>query len=247
MKYNFLLLLSAVLLCIGCEDKTGTLELKFLGSYDGAPLILGEMVEYDDYQLQFFESDFYISEISLTDGSSITEVKDIDFVDFTNTNFSLEGAENGFSLVYNNIETGNYDGLRFGIGVPPVENMTKPSDYNSDHVLSKPGYYWQAWDSYIFAKLAGKYKDEAGTFDDGFLFHTGTDDLFRTREGNFNISINEESTTIIEIIIDHEKLLKLQNGDFYDIQNNSTNHDPTDPVPLQMLVNNYSDAISFQQ
>ena len=244
-KLAILLFISTFL--ASCQDDTGTLQLKFLATYDEAPLVLGENVAYDDYQLNFLESDFFISELALTNEGEVTQIKDIDFVDFTNTNFTLENAENGFILTYNDVPTGSFDGLRFGIGVPPSLNATRPSDYSSDEVLAQGGYYWEPWSSFIFAKLAGKYQDEQGSFDNGFFFHTGTDDLFRTSETALNISISEDNTTVIEITMDHKKLLEMQSGEFYDIQNNSANHDPTDPIPLLLLVNNYSDAINYNQ
>lgn len=233
------------LLLGACKD-TGSLEVKFIATYDDAPLVLGENFAYEDYQLQFQKSDFFVSELALTSGSEITEVKDVDFVDFTSNNFTLENAENGFSLIYSEIPEGNYDGIRFGIGVPSTQNATVPADYNSEHVLSTGGFYWEAWNSFIFAKLEGKYEDQLGTFNNPFLFHTGTDDMFRTSEGQINIDISEDNTTVVEITIDHKKLLEEQSGQYYDIQNNAANHDPLEPGPLLMLVNNYSKAISYK-
>lgn len=230
----------------GCEEDMGTLQVKFLATYDGAPLVLGESLEYDGYQLNFLESDFFISELALLRDGEITDVKDVDFVDFTNTNFNIENAENGFVLTYNNVPAGSYDQIRFGIGVPPTENQTVPSEYASDHVLAKGGYYWAPWDSFIFAKLAGKYEDEMGNMDEGYFFHTGLDELFRTSEQSMSISISEDNTTVVEISIDHKQLLEVQTGEYYDIQNNSQNHDPTEIGPLKMLVDNYSKAISYK-
>lgn len=235
-----------VLFLGACKDKPGSLELKFIATYDGEPLVLGESVDYDGYQLNFLESEFIISDVSLSNGSERTEVKDFDFVNFTGTNFNLENAENGFSLIYSDIDAGSYNGMQFGIGVPQTENATNPSDYTSDHVLSMSGYYWSAWDSYIFTKLAGKYEDEEGSFDNGFLFHTGLDELYRMNEASINIEIEGEKTTVVEIYLDHKKLLELQGEEYYDIQTNSVNHDPTDLEPLSMIVDNYSQAISYK-
>lgn len=243
MRYTLFFLLLTLMLG-ACKD-TGTLEIKFLATYDDAPLVLGENLAYDGYQLQIQKSDFFVSEIALTDGSEVTEVKNIDFVDFTNTNFTLENAENGFSLRFSEIPEGRYDGLRFGIGVPPTENATLPADYSSDNVLATPGFYWEAWNSYIFAKLEGKYEDEEGDFS-GFFFHTGMDQMFRTSEGDINIDISEDNTTVIEVSIDHKKLLQDPGGQYFDIRENSANHDPLAPGPLLMLVNNYSQAISYK-
>ena len=245
MRYLVLFILMTVMLG-ACKDDTGTLQIKFIGTYDGEPLVFGENVDYDGYQLYYLESDFFVSELAVLNEGEVTEVKDFEYVNFGTSNNSLEDAENGVVLSYSDVPVGTYDGLRFGIGVPPVENKTRPSDYSSEHALSTGGHYWEAWDSFIFAKVAGRYEDTEGTFDNGFFFHTGTDEMFRTSTGTLNFTISEDNTSVIEVIIDHKKLLEEQNGGYYDIQSNAENHDLTNPAPLLMLVNNYGKAISYK-
>lgn len=244
MRYLILFIGMSVLLG-ACKDETGTLQIKFKGVYNGDPMVFGENLSYDDYQIYFLESDFFVSELAAMNEGAITEIKDFEFINFNTTNTSLENAEEGFVLNYSDVPVGNYDGIRFGIGVPPVENKTRPADYSSDHALSTGGHYWETWNSFIFAKLEGKFQDEEGSFDNGFFFHTGTDDLFRTSTGNIDFSVSADNTTVIEILVDHKQLLEEQSGQYWDIQNNWANHDPTNPASLLMLVNNYSKAITY--
>lgn len=239
MKLRLLSLCMIVFIFAGCKDDEGTLRLKFLATYDGEPLVLGEALSYfPEYDITLLESDFYISEIALTRGSEVIGIKEIDFVDFTNNNFNLENAIAGITLDYSEIPAGNYDGIRFGIGVPPSENATKPSDYDSGNALSKTAYYWDVWESYIFAKYAGQVDGQ------GFFFHTGTDELFRTLTVPQEIVITEESASTVTISLDHKTLME-EGGGLYDIKSVPANHDPLTIGPLQNFVNNYGKAFSY--
>ena len=241
MSIRLLSLLTLLFIMTGCKDEKGELKLNFVATYDNEPLVLGEDLDYivDSYKIKLLESDFYISEIALTRGSEVINIKDIDFVDFTNNNFNLENALNGVTLSYDEIDAGTYDGIRFGIGVPPAENATLPAEYNSSHPLSKTGYYWEAWNSYIFAKYAGQVDGQ------GFFFHTGTDGLFRTLTISKDIVISESSDEEIKIALDH-KALMMEGSSLYDIKAVPANHDPLTIGPLQNFVNNYNSAFTFE-
>ncbi len=239
MKLRILGLFAIATLMASCSEE-GAVSLNFVGTYDGEPLVLGESLSYlPDYEISLLESDFYISEVALTRGSEVITLKDIDFVDFTNNNFTLENAIAGINLTYDEIEAGTYDGIRFGIGVPPSQNTTRPADYPSSSPLSKPGYYWLAWESFIFSKFAGQADGN------GFFFHTGTDELFRTFTISKDIVITEDNTSTVKIILDHKDLMVFD-GSLYDVKAVPANHDPLELGPLENFVNNYSSAFSAQ-
>lgn len=241
MKYRIIFsLFLVVALFAGCEEDKGTLQINFVGTYDGDPLVLGQALDYlPAYDITLLESDFYISEIALTKGAEVIVVKDIDFVDFTNNNFNLENAEAGIAKNYGDVAVGTYDGIRFGIGVPPSENAMKPADFNSENPLSKSGYYWDAWSSYIFHKYAGTVDGQ------GFFFHTGTNELFRTLSISKEVIISADNTSTIKINLDHRELMR-EGVSLFDIKDNPANHDPLAIGPLEMFVNNYSTAYNFE-
>ena len=239
MKYGILTLMLFVVMLTGCQDE-GELRLNFVGTFGQEPLVLGEDLVYlPEYEISILESDFFISEIALTNGSEVTRIHDIDFIEFSRNNFTLEDAIAGINLDYAEIPGGTYDGVRFGIGVPPSQNGMNPADFESSNPLSKPGFHWPAWESFIFSKFGGKIGD------DGFFFHTGTDELFRTFEISKQIVISKDNREEIKIILDHKELL-MENGNLFDILNSPVNHDPLAPGPLEMLVNNYSSAFSIE-
>lgn len=244
MKYSFLFLVCLSLFFSSCKEDEGAIELNFLATYDGQALVLNQDLAYESYPIRITESDFYISNIQLKQGAELIDIKDIDFVDFTNQNFDQQRAEDGYSLEYDKVPAGTYDGLVFSIGVPPSLNSMVPANFESSSPLSKTGYYWDHWSSYIFAKLAGVYETEEGEYT-GYFFHTGTDDLYRTFEINREIVISEDQLELIQINLDHKTLFSLDNGSLFDISSNSVNHDPLKIEPLEMLVNNYAQALNF--
>lgn len=242
-KYFFVLL--GMLMLVSCKDDKGDFTLNFKALYDGEPLVLIEAQEYTDYDINILQSDFYISNISLIQGEERVELAAIDFVDFSSNNFNLERSENGIDFNYLDIPVGTYDGLEFSIGVQPEENAMLPNAFGSTNPLSNSGNYWSAWDSYIFAKLGGNYRGQEGNLSEPWFFHTGTDALLRTFTVDKEIVIDASASSSLSISMEHKILLQ-EGGVYYDIENNSANHDPTNLVPLEMIVNNYMSSFSFE-
>jgi hypothetical protein len=250
-KFTFFLLLAvfSVISCVRDDDNIGTgfLNLNFKAEYDGEPLVMFDEYGYADTKLFFSQADFYVTHVEVEDVNGV--VKNLDavrFLDFTNVNKDPDAAAEGITYFYNDLIIGEYDVIRIGIGVDQENNAKMPSDFESSNPLSKTGYYWTAWDSYIFMKIQGQY-DEAkdGSFGLGYLFHTGKDELYRTIElpGSFLIG---EDTTTIEVGIDFKKLFNTSNG-LFDIPENPVNHDPDNIGPIQMISDNLSEAVYMKQ
>jgi len=238
MKIRILFFLAIAVLFAGCQDEKGSLRLNFVGTFGGEPLVLGEaLAYYPDYSITLLESAFFISEIELTKGEEVIRIADIDFVDLTNNNFNLDNAIAGVNLDFDEIDAGSYDGIRFGIGVAPTENTTKPNSYLSDNPLSNTAFYWDAWDSYIFAKFAGQVEGQ------GFFFHTGTDPLLRTFTIDKDIVISDADISTVTLTLDHKTMMNAGGG-LYDIRATPANHDPLQES-VEDFVNNYSSAFTF--
>jgi len=250
-KYTFFLFI-ATLFIFSCTPDgdgigTGFLNLNFKAEFDGEPLVMFNEYGYADTKLLFSQADFYITHVEVEDISGVVQNLDaVRFLDFTTVNKNADNAAEGITYFYNDIIIGEYDKIRIGIGVDAENNKKKPADFDSNNPLSKTGYYWTAWDSYIFMKIQGQY-DEAkdGSFGLGYLFHTGKDELYRTIElpGTFVIG---EDTTTIEVGIDFKKLFNTSSG-LFDIPANPVNHDPDNLGPIQMISDNLSEAVYMKQ
>ncbi len=239
--------LAAIILLPGCKEDKSTFELVFKATYDGEPLVMFDDLDYkDDYKIRITQSDFYITDVKLINGDSELPLSEVEFVDFSSFNINAEKALEGFTVSYDELDPADYNQLQFSIGVQPEENVMKPADFSSNNPLSKAGYYWDAWDSYIFAKLQGTFEETPGNFDASWFFHTGKDELLRTFTIDTNISLGADETSSVTISMDHKSLLENQDGSLFDIQSNPTNHDPSDIGPIQMIADNYLNAMTFQ-
>ena len=245
MKYYVLLLCVFSVFLSSCknDDKEGSVTVHFVPYYDNQPLQIFSPKDFTGIEkVQFMHLSFLLSDLALLDGSGSTELKDVELVDMSFDD--LQDATEGFTITIDNLAEGDYDGIRFGVGLPPDVNDSTPNQYASSHPLSKNSYYWTAWNSYIFLKIEGTL-DTLGTglFDTGFAFHTGTDALYTILEtNNIPISILDGENTDIHIAIDYKDLLQ-----GIDIKANPQNHDPGDIQQIGAIVNNLQTAVTLFQ
>lgn len=235
------LLLTAIMLVSCKNDEEGSLTIHFAAEYEGMPLEMFETKAHSSGdQLQFVHLSLLASDLWLEHISDSHKLKDIELVDmsFDDPSSALEG----FTLHIDQIPANAYQGLRFGIGVPADLNAREPSDFGSTSPLSKNGYYWSAWESYIFMKIEGRFDNAGdGNFDTAFAYHTGSDDLYRILTTPIPITIENGENTEITVFIDYKDLL-----DGIDIRSNPQNHNPQDSIQIARIVNNLGNAISIQ-
>jgi hypothetical protein len=216
---RLLLLLLVGMTILSCnKDEKGDLVLRFKLKYGEDSLRMFETYSYPvtGEDLTFTKVAFYISDIQVTNGQKSTDLKDIDFIDFT-TSHTAPAATNGLEYRIRNVDAGSYSALSFGIGVPASLNSKEPKDFPSSNVLSNPAEYWTAWKSYIFMRNEGRIDlDNDGAMEAPFALHIGGDTSFIPIMLNKNFSIDDKATTSLDITIDMEKLF---NGkSLYDIR-----------------------------
>ncbi len=238
--FLFFILLISIASCK--EDKGGSLTLHFKAYYDGQPLPMFLSKPFTGLQqLQFTHLSMMVSDLTLLDQTNKVSLKDVELVDLSFDDVS--SADVGYSINIANLPAKNYSGLSFGIGVPQDMNAKKPADFPSSSPLSNSSYYWVAWDSFIFMKTEGRIDTIGnGSFDTGFAFHTGTDNLYRVFETNIPIAIEDGKNKDIEIHLDYKKVLE-----GIDIKSNPQNHNPKDSIQIRMLVQNLGNALTLVQ
>ncbi len=220
MKYlsffAFLMIIS-----FSCRDSENTtrVDLVFQANY------ADEVLQYNTvYQQEggvafaISRSDFFLSDVRLTadDGTEVV------LFDYTQVDF--EDSPGGVRLTTDSrIDVGNYESITFGLGLNSDLNAMSPVDFASDDVLNNSGYYWAAWDSYIFTKQEGRYDtDGDGEPDTGWIVHTGVDDIYKEVTVPIDTEISENDSEI-RLIIDHEPLF-VQDGEPVEF---GFVHDPT--------------------
>lgn len=115
---------------------------------------------------------FYLSDIRLfktVDGQTLnTSLADVAFFAVNN--------EGKASTSISNVPVGEYEGIKFNLGLTAEQDESTPADYAGGHPLSRTADYWHHWKSYIFMKIEGKVdtlKNNREDFDVAYTFHVG--------------------------------------------------------------------------
>jgi hypothetical protein len=243
-KYSSILMLAAVIIgtLASCkkDESTGTMVIHYKAVYDGQPLKTFQTFPFENgQQIQFSHLSMFISDLSLTKSSGQESLDDVELVDLSFDDATA--AANGYTQTIMDIPAGTYSGLSFGVGVPQDVNAMKPADFPSSNPLSKTGYYWSAWQSYIFSKTEGRLDTlGSGNLELGFAIHTGADSLYTSLQAPVTLVVEDGKETVIEIVIDYKLLLE-----GVDIKNHPQNHSPTDMVAILALTANIPDAFTL--
>lgn len=182
------------------SEKTAAIAVKLNPVFGDEPLKLYEPL-LNEAGLPFFELEklyFYISDLKLDDELVAEEIMLIDMND------------SDLSVGLSKVKPGDYSSINFGLGVEKRWNKEVPVSFENDHPLGfdHSSNYWEMNNSYTFYKIEGKYssKDD-GDLDKSFLFHLGTDELYRTLTLDKLTVVKNEGTTEITLNINFKKLL----------------------------------------
>src|SRR5699024_4950324 len=66
--------------------------------------------------------------------------------------------------------------------------------------------YWEAWDSYVFEKIEGRYKMD-GQDPETMALHIGGDETYRNLEWKDALSLSGDDSEVLEISIDLKDIL----------------------------------------
>lgn len=238
---------SSLLLAASCGKEntnpidTAKLNLSFRATYEGETLVLNQKkYTYLGNPIRFQKVNFYISDLVAVNDDGETELSEIQFIDLTQTHNTQTDAEQGTNMSFSKVPVGTYNQLKFGVGVPADLNKTNPSDYSTTHPLGadNSGEYWEAWDSYIFAKIEGQYDvDGDGNFggddDISFAYHTGgRTELYKPIELDNNLILKAGETTDLIFELDIAQLFKQGQGDPFEL----AAHDPARQIPEMFLI-----------
>ncbi len=239
LKLAFLsLLISLLFITIGCDETNSSegditqVDVTFRAMYNEAPLEINERYDLDGRTIMIEKLSFYLADLSLKDGIKEFSISEIDFIDFTTTNTSQEGAAAGVQISKNTVPLGDFDGLSLSIGVPSDLNESVPSDFSSSHPLGRTSEHWSQWDSYIFSKIEGKYDTDGDPtqLEESFIFHVGTDPMFRIQEfTDMDITTKEGSSTSVELDIDVKELFRSGTGYIDLTVENAIHSNPDNP------------------
>lgn len=239
MNKLFYLLLVAGLFFTSCnDDKTGDLNLVFQANYGDEILELGKVyTQLNGTEFTITRSDFFMSDVRLIKDDGTEEfLSNLEQIDF-------DSSPGGIKVSYSDVDAVNYESLKFSIGLLPDVNKTQPSDYDASSPLANAGYYWSAWDSYIFTKTEGRVDDGTGAITKGWIFHTGKDELLTDVTINIDRDVKGGETTEFRIAMDHKVLFE-EDGEAVDL---GINHDPSSIGILASFINRMASSFNAME
>ena len=159
------------------------LRIDFVPQFNGAPLVFDALTNRiaSGQTISVTRLDFLLSDISLrrADGTWIGRKKWFAFISMRNgrTDFTLQ-----------NVPPGNYDRVRFHIGLEPQINHGDIAQWPAGHPLNPDvnDLYWGWSHEYIFLAFEGRWLsggagEDVGTpVEGGFSYHIATDRLLMT-------------------------------------------------------------------
>jgi len=253
MKKIFtLLIFLALFLQFSCKpepafEATTDVELIFKGTYGAETFMINTEYDFNGTPIRFDQFNFFIGNVVLVKeivgNPEETELVEIGFVDLSFKPIDATDAARGFIVTAPNIPIGDYSGIKINIGVPTDLNKTSWSDYGSGHPLRRSSHSWTAWDSFIFAKMEAKLDiDNDSGFTHKLLYHTGTDESYRTKFFAKDITLEEGVTSNITFSVDAQKVF-----DGIDVMVDNTIDSVTQlPIINRVMDNIASEALDIE-
>ena len=212
------ILLLPLLLATGAG--AADLRVDFLPQFNGAPLAFDVLRNQTaaGQKISVTRLDFLASDISLRrdDGTWLEQKNWFAFI-------SARDGKTNFTLEY--IPAGNYNAIRFQIGLPPEINHGDAAQWPANHPLNPDvnHLYWGWSKEYVFLALEGGWQN--GGKESGFSYHIATDRQLMTVE--MPVQLDLHSDREIQVGLDIAKIFsapnKIQLSDSTDTSHSRTN------------------------
>ena len=163
------LALSLLLLLTGAE--AATLEIAITPKVSGDPLQPSSL----RYQTSAGES-FSITRVSYLASGFALQRSDGSWLEISNAIAWLDPEQGRNSLRLEKIPAGEFQSVRFTVGLSPERNHADPAQFPAGHPLNPNlnGLHWSWQGGYIFLALEGLWRNGAGELD-GWAYHLARD------------------------------------------------------------------------
>ena len=249
MQMKFRTILIIIFLTIGLgscgkmsDEEAGEINFRIKLVYGEQSLEMFKVYEYPITKDKFLMSrlSFYISELTIHTPNGDFLIKDIDYLNLTNSH-TAPLAANGLEYKISGVKPGNYTSVDFGIGVPKIYNAKAPKDFRADDILSSSAEYWSAWKSYIFFRPEGQISLNGKPISEtSFALHLGADESFKKITLAKSINVVKDQVTNVDIILDMQKFFSGKT--LYDIRQTQQIHSLNQMPLMQQLSENLSTA-----
>ena len=227
---------------MGCNKDKIELSLRFQLQYQGNPLVMLKDYTYPDgKKVQFTRVSFFISELVAKDRDESISLKEIDFVNLSQSHADEANATTGYLYLQEEIPLSNIDQISFNIGLTAKQNENVPANYASGEPLARPGEYWVAWDSYIFVKIEGWVDlDGDGEVETGIALHMGSNKVMR------HVSLDiADAAQEVTVVLDLHSVFKREK--IYDIATNPQLHSLSQLSAAEELADNLMSALQIMK
>lgn len=209
MKHRIFGIIAAIALfsVIGCkkngEDNDSDLTIQFQTKSAGSNYTLNQVYRNaNDVDVKFEKMQFYLSDIVLVnsdgDERNLSEIALFKF------------NENGLASVDFEVPQGQYESIKFGVGVKKELNEADPANYSEEgHPLNTiENTYWGWATMYRFITLEGRSdSDLDGEYEGTFAYHTGNEESYRTHEITHEFKIKKKEVNFLNFELDVQQLL----------------------------------------
>lgn len=223
------------------EKPNSDFTMSFQTQVNGENYNINEVYNYDgavDIKFEIFQ--FYLSDITIVNSDGDERlVSEIELFRFDATGNS--------SLAFE-VPHGEYETIKFGIGVKKELNEADPANYAIEgHPLNTiENTYWGWAGMYRFITSEGRYdSDLDGTFDGTFAYHTGREVSYRTASIDHSFEISKKEGNTLTFNVDLYELLH-KSGNEVDVQTEPYYHGSTENESITVRVSdNMVNAITI--
>ena len=148
----------------------------------------------------------------------------------------VSGREGRTSFTLSNVPVGDYDRIRFSVGVPERENHASPGGLAAGHSLNPNvnGLHWSWQGGYVFLALEGDWLKPDGR-QSGYSYHVATDRLFMTVELPLQLELNADRELRLSLNVD--RLFAVQRRIRITDESTSTHSRADDQLAAQLREN----------
>jgi cytochrome c peroxidase len=207
-----------------------SLEVSIVPRFNQAPLVFDALTNQTGagQKISVTRLDFILSEIALHRAGGT-------WVAQTNEFAYISGRDGRTSFMLNRVPAGNFDRIRFQIGLPPMINHADSAQWPAGHPLNPNvnRLYWGWSREYVFFAFEGAWQN--GGRQSGFSYHLATDRQLMTVELPVQLNMNADRT--LQVALDVDKLLSGANEIRLSEATDTTHSRTNDALAVQLRRN----------
>jgi cytochrome c peroxidase len=226
-RNNFILLFATA---IAFSAAASDLQMNFVPQFNGEPLAFDALKNQiaSGQKISVTRLDFLASEIALRRADGI-------WIGKTNWFAFISARDGKINFTLENIPAGNYDRVRFHIGLEPQINHADSAQWPANHPLNPDvnHLYWGWSREYVFLALEGTWQN--GGEQIGYSYHLATDRELMTVE--LPVALDLNSSREIEVALDIRKIFTAPNKIELSVASDTTHSRTNDLLAVQLRQN----------